>query len=358
MESSETLEIGAGDGGCRGSGETALDEYLILDPLTAWEQCGVIGVILLFAIGLFRPLIGEIILWMHELGMVFCFIAAILAPSFLRARRKVLYAGMEKFSRNDDTFFALHREYLETHERGYKPFLVGLSASGFYLFFRAVITWDLIPYQFDGTQVVTAISGAIGFGVLVRAIWLFLAFAFLISQVSVELENKQARLFSWELLERAGRGYARTALGASLFSFMTFWLVVSSQSFMFYEGHLSAKIQFISLMLVMAVGFPLFYLMLPLWRLHRILLQRKGEIRELFRAGYHQTEKSFLEKPSKELAREYLLERQVRQEIENLPEWPFKLETFAQIITVVALPTSLFIFKEVIVDVLVELLKK
>ena len=107
----------------------------------------------------------------------------------------------------------------------------------------------------------------------------------------------------------------------------------------------------------MALIVPLAYLVVPIWRLHRIMAQRKEEIRRLFAEEHGATERRFLENPDRQMAQTYLQGRQVIQEIDNLPEWPFRFETLAKILTLVAVPAGLFIFKEIVVDVLVELLK-
>ena len=88
-----------------------------------------------------------------------------------------------------------------------------------------------------------------------------------------------------------------------------------------------------------------------------MLVRRKEQIRDLFTTRLRELERELLKKPDRQLAENYLRERQVALEIECLPEWPFTFGSVARIITIAAVPAFAFLFKEILIDVLVELLK-
>ena len=295
----------------------------------------------------------------YELGWVFSFTIAILGPSFLKSRRLALGIILNEFAKDENEFTKIMHAYVDIDETGRRPSYVGIVSGLVFFAFRIFVTWDFIPYAYDMTKWFAAVIGSVGFGFFLRSLWLFMAFGYMISQMSVKLEEFQDRLFSWELLEKAGLGYARTSLGAAVFSICVFWLVISKPLFLdSMSTKLLSQIPFLVEMLCLSVIIPILYLMVPQWRLHRILTKRKKEISDLFYSELRLTEKEFLMKPQRELAAKYLLERQMSREIDNLPEWPFRFESLAQIVTLVAIPVFLFVFKEIAVEVLVELLKR
>ncbi|HNV72318.1 MAG TPA: hypothetical protein PKO06_21600, partial [Candidatus Ozemobacteraceae bacterium] len=278
--------------------------------------------------------------------------------AFIRARRDALRLILDRYVSGDAVFEPLYAHFVERHQQGWRPVLAGLFMGAFFLIFRWSISWDLLPYRTGGTRLFITLMGALACGLFVRVLWQLLGFGMLVSGMSRELEERGARLFSLELLERAGAGYARTAFGASFLSLGLFWLAMASRSLiMDRPGALAETLPSVFLVLLLALIVPLAYLILPIWRLHRIMAQRKNDIRRLFAEEHAATERRFLEQPNKEMAQAYLQGRQVIEEINNLPEWPFRFETLAKLVTLVAVPAALFIFKEIVVDVAVELLK-
>lgn len=237
--------------------------------------------------------------------------------------------------------------------------MVGFLAGTGFVLFRSLVSWDLIPYSHELSRLVLVLVGGIGFGLMARTLWLFLSFGYLITRMSQELEIRQETLFSWELLERAGKGYARTASGAALLSLGIFWMASAAQrTILGGGGTLVEQLLTILLFFFLALLLPLVYLVLPVWRLHRILVVRKNRVRDLFAGDLAAVEQQFLLNPSRELGKKYFEIRSLASEAERLPEWPFRAGMVAQMFTLIAIPALLFIGKEVLVDVLVELLKK
>ncbi len=294
----------------------------------------------------------------YEAGLLYLIIIGALGPAFLRARRDALRMLLNRYAKDDPVFEPLYAHFVERHQQGWRPTLAGLGTGVFFLFFRWNISWELLPYQLSASRVFITLLGALACGLFVRALWQLLGFGMLVSGMSRELEIRGARLFSLELFERAGAGYARTAFGASFLSLGLFWLAMSSRSLiMDHPAALAETLPAVFLVLILALIIPLAYLIVPIWRLHRIMAQRKDEIRRLFAEEHTAVERRFLEQPNREMAQAYLQGRQVIEEINNLPEWPFRFEMLAKLLTLVAIPAALFIFKEIVVDVAVELLK-
>jgi hypothetical protein len=295
----------------------------------------------------------------YELGLLYLVVVGWLGPAFLRARREALRGILDQHVAGDPVFESLYASYLQRYEQGWRPLAAGLAVAILFIGFRWGISWDVLPYRSDLARLAVTLAGALASGLFVRTLWLLLGFGGLVTDMSRELEGRGARLFSLELLERAGAGYARTAFGASFLSMGLFWMVMASRSLLIDRpGDLAETLPSMMVVLLLALVVPLAYLVIPIWRLHRIMAQRKEEIRRLFAAEHAATEARFLAQPDREMAEAYLRGRQVIAEIDNLPEWPFRFEALAKVITVVAVPGALFICKEILVDVLVELLKK
>jgi len=165
-------------------------------------------------------------------------------------------------------------------------------------------------------------------------------------------------LFSWELLEQMGKSYARAAFGAAILSLGFLAMVLTNLRLFSAEIHTNPlQILLMEGIFALVMALPFAYPIVPQWRLHRILVSRKTEIHELFYARFLATERQFLQKPDCELAQQYLAQRQVISEIERLPEWPFRIDTLAPMLTIFALPLELFLLKEVLVELLLTLLK-
>jgi len=313
----------------------------------------------LFGLSLIRPLFGESVHVFYEIGVLGILAVGMLGPSFVKARSLALKNILERFTRDEPGFRKMYQEFVDSQEHGPRPILAGMAAAAFFLAFRITVSWSFIPYTFETTRLVITMLGAVAVGLFVKTIWLLLTFGFLVSRMSLEFEKLQDKLFSWELLERAGTGYARTAFGASFASVGIFWMVLASRGLIGERPEsLAVSLSTMFLLLLLALVIPLAYLLVPIWRLHRILVHRKTEIRKLFETDFIRTEREFLEKPRREMAQKYLAERQAVEEVEKLPEWPFRLETFAKVMTLVAIPVVLFFLKEVMADVIVALLKQ
>ncbi len=305
-----------------------------------------------------RMVWAEVIHVFYELGLLYLVAIGLLGPAFIRARREALRGILDRHVSGDHVFETLYEHFVNRYERGWRPLAVGLATAALFLGFRWGVSWELLPYRSDLARLVVTLVGALACGLFMRALWLLLGFGMLVTDMSRELEERGARLFSLDLLERAGTGYARTAFGASFLSMGLFWLAMASRSLvMDRPGDLAETLPAMFLVLLLALIVPLAYLVVPIWRLHRIMAQRKEEIRRLFAEEHAAIEARFLEKPERDMAQAYLQGRQVIAEIDHLPEWPFRFEALAKVVTVVAVPAALFIFKEIVIDVLVELLK-
>ncbi|MBF0500559.1 MAG: hypothetical protein HQM09_10540 [Candidatus Riflebacteria bacterium] len=330
-----------------------------LEPLTSFEKLFFVSFPLVLIISFIRFFFGEHIFPVYELGCTFGFTIAVLGPPFLRARRLVLGGLIVNHAQNEPVFKELYATYIKRHEDGWEPIFIAIIAGSVFAGFRLNVSWELAPYQYEVTRWLTVVVGTLGFAFFARTIWMFLAFGWLVSRLSKELELAEERLFSWDVLEAAGRGSARTAVGASLLSLATFWITLStSRLFALQDNTLSGELQFAFGIFLLSIIIPMTYFLVPQWRLHRMLIKRKQQIRDLFSAKLHTLEHALLKKPDRPMAERYLQERQLLIEIENLPEWPFTVDSIARIATLVAIPALLFLFKEVLVDVVVDLVKR
>ena len=266
---------------------------------------------------------------------------------------------LQRFVPAEAEAHALYDKLNERMARGWDAAVFGVVLAGAFVMQRWGVVWDLLPYRFAATRWCSLVYGALGFYCFARAVWLFLAFSHLVGRLTAYFEREQHRIFSWELLEVCGRGYVRTALGTSVLSFCMLWMaVVTHRLFVGSSGDLAREMGYIVLLATLALFMPLTYLVVPQWRLHRILVARKRAIRALFGEKLLVLERQVLAEPKRELVEAYLHERELLAEIDNLPEWPFRVGAVVQIFTVVAVPVAVFVVKEVLVDVIVELVKK
>jgi len=288
------------------------------------------------------------------------FPVAILGPAFLRGRRLALHDIIRQFLATDPPIQELYNLFVRRVEDDREPLIVGLLAGFAFLIFRVAASWEVFDTVYATWFMrLMLVFHPFGLGYTAATVWHLLRFGLFINQVSRELETRQRELFSWELLERMGRAYGRAAAGAAVLSLA--FLVMVLTNLRFFSGELAGNLlQVLAMEAVCAValGLPLAYLVIPQWRLHRILVERKREIRELFYARFLATEREFLQRPDRSLAQEYLANRQVIAEIDNLPEWPFRFQTLASVMSVFLVPLALFFLKEILVDVLVDLVKK
>ncbi|NLI79006.1 MAG: hypothetical protein GX442_21510 [Candidatus Riflebacteria bacterium] len=338
--------------------EPSGDVAWLAEPGRAWRWLG-LGLAAWLVTVPVRWGLGEEVHLFYETGLLYLVATGLLGPAFIRARRLALRFILDRHAAGDPVFEPLYEHFLNRVERGWRPVVAGWGTAGLFLGFRLAVSWELLPYHGVPARLVVTLLGAIACGLFVRALWHLLGFGVLVSGMSRELEERGGRMFSLELLERAGAGYARTAFGASFLSLGLFWLVMGSRALvMDRPADLAETLPAMIGVLLLALVVPLAYLVVPIWRLHRIMAQRKEEIRRLFAGEHADIERRFLEQPDREMAHRYLTGRQVIQEIENLPEWPFRVETLAKLVTLVAVPAGLFICKEIVVDVVVELLKR
>lgn len=312
----------------------------------------------IYLLSLARLFVGERVHLWHELAWIFGFTLATHAPAFITARRKALGLLLDRFAKEEKDFHDLYQSFIRRQEEGWQPFLIAILTGGTFAGFRLAVSWDLAPYSLDIARWAVLLVGTLGFALLGQGIWLFLVFGKMMSEMSRMLEQREARLFSWEVLEATGRGFVRTGIGASLLSFAVFWIVLTTNTlFVGDNATLASQFLFAVGVFLLSWTIPLAYFIFPQWRLHRMLVRRKEQIRELFTSKLRELERELLRSPDRQLAENYLRERQVALEIEYLPEWPFTFGSVARIITIAAVPAFAFLFKEILIDVLVGLLK-
>ena len=287
------------------------------------------------------------------------FVVSLIIPAFLKARRLALGSIIQGLSLEKSNFQQLFEEYKKKKETGWESFSIGILVGGFFFLVTIMSSNELFLAHGSFAFWLKALVFGFGFGLFGKAFWLNLCFGFLVNQMSKELEEKHSDSFSFELLERAGQGCGRISLGTGAISACLFWMFMAN--FWFFKpssSFLPYQVFFTEAVFLLTILYPFVHLIFPQYRFHRMLVKRKGEIRRLFFSELLQTEKIFIATPNKELAQKYLLERQIIQEIENLPEWPFRSETLFPFLSVVAIPLILFFIKEIAVNVLVELLKR
>ncbi len=342
------------------SGPLALETagYFWFAPLTLVEKISLLGFPLLF-IGVFvRSFFDASIHPIRNLWWVFTFTMGALGRPFILSRRQALGRLLNNFAAQEPSFSKMFDEFVESEDRRHEPEIVGALGGGAFLVFRLAVSWEVLHLIGTPAFWFSSFFFSFGLGLFSRAVWMFLTFGRLVNRMSMELERIQDRLFSWELLESAGKGYARTSLGASLLSFSLFWMAyTNSLNFTTDLESIPKQIIFMESVLALAILVPLAYLLIPQWRLHRILVKRKLQIKDLFFSEFIGIEREFLKNPRREMAEKYISARQVIQEIDQLPEWPFRLENIMPILTVVAIPL-VFFFKEILVDVIVNLIRK
>ncbi|MFZ2959705.1 MAG: hypothetical protein WA705_22710 [Candidatus Ozemobacteraceae bacterium] len=335
------------------------DTHRWLEPLTSLQKFFLCAFPLILFASFIRIFLGERVHPLYEFGWTFGFTLAVLGQPFIYARRRILGRLINHHATSEPIFNELYTGFIQRHEEGWEPLVIACIGGGVFACFRLIVSWDSAPYSYEISRWTTVIVGTLGFAFLTRTIWLFLAFGWLMGRLSAELEKAEERLFSWDVLEAAGRGYVRTALGASLLSLAVFWITLTtSRLFALQSTDLADEFFFAFGIFLLSVIIPMTYFLVPQWRLHRMLVKRKKQIRDLFSAKLHEFEHSLLKTPDRSLAEKYLQERRLLVEIENLPEWPFTYGSIARIITIVAVPAFLFLFKEVLVDVLVEMVKR
>jgi len=330
-----------------------------LAPLTGLEYL-LVWMFPLFFLGLW-PLArqNQELVPFQSLWWVISFSLGALGPAFIRARHTVLERLLQAFVPQETTFHDQYRVFRHRTEQSWEGPAVSLFGGGSFIFFRFAASWESLDPLANPAYPLATLVFALGLANFVRSLWLFLVFGFLVNRMSLELEKNQDRLFSWELLEHAGKGYARTALGAALMSFCICWMALANlQLYLQQAGRLPGQLLLMEFLLALGVIVPLAYLFIPQWRLHRILVKRKDEIRALFYDQFLRIEGQFLKDPKRELAETWLARRQLVQEVERLPEWPFRFENLAPILTVVAVPAMLFLIKEIMVSVIIELIRK
>ncbi len=290
----------------------------------------------------------------------FGFTVSMLGGAFIKARRVALGGILERFVPNGPGFTGEYQSYIARIEMGWNPAIVGILTSFSAFAFSIMASWEVLHTLVTQTPYLFILTiRAIGIGFMAKSILLILSFGSLNNRLSLEMENTQKETFSWEFLESMGREYARASVGAAVISVCVLGLILSN--FRLFMSDLQNHWNQVLLMegiLLMGVVIPVVYLLYPQWRLHRILLTRKNEIRQIFYSRFLQSEREFLKAPEFEKANRYLEARGLIEEIEKLPEWPFRFQTLTPILTVFAIPIGFFLVKEVLVDVLVELVKK
>lgn len=327
--------------------------------LQAWEKV-LVGAVVVFwlAVMVGSRYTRQVIAW-KNIWWGIGFPAAILGPAFIRARRLSLETAIRRFLADDGRITDVYNRFVHRIEIDREPLVVGAIAGVCFFLFRVASAWEVLPTLY-GTWFMRLllVFHPCGLGYMAATVWYLLAFGLLINRVSQELESRQRDLFSWELLEQMGKAYGRAAAGAAVLSLGFLAMVLTNLKMFAGELHVR-PLQVITMELICAVALalPFAYLVIPQWRLHRILVARKQEIRELFYGRFLATEREFLRRPDCPLAQQYLASRQIIAEIENLPEWPFRFETLATVVSVFAIPAGLFFLKEVLVDVLVGLFR-
>ena len=285
-----------------------------LDELSWGETLWVALFPVLFLVGLLRAAGDERIHLFYELSWVYAFSCAAVAPSFVRARFRRLGDLLAGNRVEENAVHEPVRQYERRLMFSSQPLVLGLSACAGFLAFRLLVTWDLIPYQGEVVKLVHVLTGGAGMYLLARALWQFLSFGYLISHLSEVFEEHQDKLFSWQLLEDSGKGYSRTAIGAACLSLGVFVMAVSAQTTVLgMAGGFLDQLVMYTCYLVLALLMPMLYLVVPVWRLHRILVARKGNIRALFQDELAGIEREFLQKPEKEVGMRYLQARRMAE---------------------------------------------
>ncbi|MBF0503065.1 MAG: hypothetical protein HQM09_23255 [Candidatus Riflebacteria bacterium] len=296
----------------------------------------------------------------NNLWWVFAFPVAIVGPAFFRARREALSAVITRLSSPDSRLTGLANEFTARFENGVSSIRVGVLTTCILFFMRLCVIWDMPILLYNRSLHLLTFIYCVGIGLLAQTIWIMLEYGVFINRLCIELEITQKTTFSWELLESLGRGYAQTSLGAAVLSVTILDMVVrgNMRLFLINWSSINSQIIFMELVFGAAVVTPFVYLLRPQWRLHNILVFRKEEIRTIFSKRFHEAERAFLTDPGSDNVDRYLAARHTFEEIEKLPEWPFRFESIAPMLSVFILPVVLFLLKEVLVDVIVNLIKK
>ncbi|MFZ2958171.1 MAG: hypothetical protein WA705_14885 [Candidatus Ozemobacteraceae bacterium] len=296
---------------------------------------------------------------LNNLWWAFAFPIATVGPAFFRARREALSAVITRLCSADSRLVNMTNEFTVRLENGMEPLLIGIFTTGILFAVRLFVVLDIPALLYNPNHQFLTFIHCVGIGLLAQTIWILLKYGILINQLCIELEATQKTAFSWELLESLGRGYAQTSLGAAVLSLAVLGMAAANlRLFLINWSSMALQIIFMELVFGAAVIIPFVYLLLPQWRLHRILVCRKEEIRSIFSTRFREAEHAFLADPGSDKVDRYLAARHTLEEIEKLPEWPFRFSSIAPILSVFIIPVFLFLCKEILVDIIVNLIKQ
>lgn len=329
-----------------------------LEPLLWYERLMMFVFILAFVGFWAGNLFGGAFHPKTNIWWVICFPLSVPARAFVKARRRELSHCLERFLPPDSGLFGSIREFIVRNEEGWDPAIVGLLTGGFFGAFRLAVTFDIWSAFFTTGNVFVLLLQVMGLVFIGRGIWSILSYGMLMNRLSRDFSGEAKKTFSWGLLESLGYGYARASVGAGFLSFGFLTMVLSHLRLFAAEAHAHATLVLLmEIVFAIALLFPLGFLLLPQWRLHTILVERKSGIRGIFEQRLLVAEREFLQNPSPEQAQTYLAAREVSAEIENLPEWPFRFESLAPMLTLAVLPGIVVFGREILLNLVVDLVK-
>ncbi len=296
----------------------------------------------------------------RNLWWIFAFPLGVIGPAFIRARRLTLEAALRLLPQSDSPMNELVHRFVERHENGWDPAIVGIVSALAFGTFRIAASWDVREILYSWPFIMHTAFLIVGIGCMAHTIWLILYFGRLINAITLRLSEQADTLFSWSQISALGNSYARASLGVSLMSVAFLAMVLTN--YQLFAGDMKTHALQIMLMegvFACAVIAPILYLTVPQWRLRSLLMARKEILYRRHLPLLIEAEHAMLteQRQSTASTERFLQRRRELREIEALPHWPFNLDAVAPMISVFAIPASIFLVKEVLVDVIVAWVK-
>ncbi len=103
---------------------------------------------------------------------------------------------------------------------------------------------------------------------------------------------------------------------------------------------------------------PIVYIIFPQWGIHKLLMKRKGRLLDKVRFDLEQIEERLGGEATRSDLEEFSRLSQINESLEKLPEWPFEGGGKVGTVLFVGIPSLLLLFKEVLLEVLVQVFTK
>jgi len=329
-------------------------------PLSRWRWTLFLGFLVWFLFIFIASFFSERFHVSRNLWWAIAFPLSALGPAFVQARRQMLDTALRLLPRRDQPMLDLVQTYVQRHETGRDPAIVGLVSALAFGAFRVSASWEVRDILYSWPFIIHTVILLLGIGCMAQTIWLILYYGRLINALTLRLSDQADRLFSWTQIAAMGNSYARASLGTALISLA--FLVMVLTNYQLFAADMkthTVQILFMEVIFCAAVIMPFAYLILPQWRLRTLLITRKELLLQRQLPLLIEAEHAMLIEDSRDVTRteRYLQRRREWREIEALPHWPFNIDAVAPMISVFAIPVILFLFKEVLVDLIIDWVK-